>query len=66
MKSLFNIVFGMIIGLVLGIWLGVNIGKDQPLLSNPFAEPTLSDKVKGKAEEIYKDTKRTVRDKLSD
>lgn len=66
MKSLFNIIFGMIVGLILGGWLGVNIGKDQPLFSNPFAESTLSDKVKGKAEDIYKDTKRAVRDQLGD
>jgi len=46
MKALRNLVFGLVLGLVLGLWFGVNIGKDRPLLSNPFAEPELEEKVK--------------------
>ena len=37
MKKLKLILVGFIIGLIIGTGLGVNIGKDKPLLSNPFA-----------------------------
>lgn len=28
---------GIVVGLLLGMWFGVNLGKNQPLYSNPFA-----------------------------
>lgn len=28
---------GLLIGGLMGLWLGINIGRDQPLLSNPLA-----------------------------
>lgn len=28
--------FGILIGSLLGLWIGINIGKDLPLLANPF------------------------------
>lgn len=28
---------GLLIGGLAGLWLGINIGRDQPLLSNPLA-----------------------------
>ena len=28
---------GLLIGGLTGLWLGINIGRDQPLLSNPLA-----------------------------
>jgi gas vesicle protein len=37
MKRLKPILVGFILGLIVGMGLGVNIGKDKPLLSNPFA-----------------------------
>lgn len=37
MKVLKIIVFGLIIGVAIGLWLGVNIGREEPLLSNPFS-----------------------------
>ena len=42
---------GIIIGLLLGLWFGVNIGRDQPIFSNPFTQPTVKEKLKqtGKA-----------------
>jgi hypothetical protein len=33
---------GLLVGGIVGLWLGLNIGKEQPLLSNPFAEVSLS------------------------
>ena len=46
MKRIKAIIFGIVIGMLLGLWFGFNIGRDRPLLSNPFAEPTLQDKIK--------------------
>jgi len=54
MKALRNLVFGLILGLALGLWFGFNIAKDRPLLSNPFAEPGVEEKVKRAGEEILR------------
>ncbi|MDX1609773.1 MAG: hypothetical protein R3225_06585 [Halofilum sp. (in: g-proteobacteria)] len=29
---------GLLIGGLIGLWVGINIGKNQPLFTNPFAE----------------------------
>ena len=46
MKNIKIILFGVIIGLAIGLWLGVNIGRETPLLSNPFYKETLNEKLK--------------------
>ena len=46
MKSLKLIIFGFVIGILIGLWFGVNIGKEKPLLSNPFEERTVTEKIK--------------------
>ncbi len=46
MRKLKLILFGVIIGLAIGFWFGVNIGKGQPILSNPFDGPTLKQQLK--------------------
>lgn len=33
---------GLLVGGIVGLWCGMNIGKEQPLLSNPFADVSLS------------------------
>jgi hypothetical protein len=65
-KSIRDITFGIIIGLFVGLWFGVNIGKDKPLLSNPFVEEDIQQKAKRKAEEVIKDTKEAIREQLKD
>ena len=40
MKKLKPILFGIIVGLLIGLWFGVNIGKNKPIYTNPFAEPS--------------------------
>ena len=64
LKSIRQITFGIIIGLMLGLWFGVNMGKDKPIYSNPFAEENIQQKAKRKAEEVIKDTKEAIREKL--
>jgi hypothetical protein len=51
-KALRQLILGVVVGLLLGLWFGVNIGKDKPVLSNPFAERTVQDRVKRTGGEI--------------
>ena len=46
MKSLKLIFVGFIIGILIGLWFGVNLGKEKPLLSNPFEERAVTEKIK--------------------
>lgn len=64
MKAFWALTTGVLLGLAVGLWLGVNIGKEQPLLSNPFVERTLMDRAVEKGGEIYEDTKRAVKEGL--
>ncbi len=57
---------GIVIGLAVGLWVGVNIGKDQPLYSNPLNTESLADEAKRKAGDIFEDTKKSLREKLED
>ncbi len=46
MKQVKTIVVSLAVGLLIGLGLGVNIGREQPLLSNPFHKETLAEKAK--------------------
>ena len=46
MKQIKTIVISLVVGLLIGLALGVNIGREQPLLSNPFHKETLAEKAK--------------------
>lgn len=46
MKNIKMILLGVAIGLATGLWLGVNIGREMPLLSNPFYKEPLNEKLK--------------------
>lgn len=47
MKQIKTILISLVIGVLIGMALGVNIGRDKPLLSNPFAkEESLIDRAK--------------------
>lgn len=65
-EKLKKYLIGAAIGLLVGLALGVNIGKGNPLFSNPFAERGLGGEVKEKARDVLHDTKKSLRDKLSD
>jgi hypothetical protein len=41
--------FGLIIGAVIAFPLGVNLGKDKPLLSNPFADKPIAERIRDNA-----------------
>lgn len=46
MKQLKIILISFVIGLLVGMAMGVNIGRERPLLSNPFAKESLVDRAK--------------------
>jgi len=46
MKQLKTVLIGIVIGLAIGMALGFNMGRDKPLLSNPFERETLGDRIK--------------------
>ncbi|MDH5360404.1 MAG: hypothetical protein OEX03_07565 [Gammaproteobacteria bacterium] len=55
----------IIIILLIGIWFGYNIGQGRWFWNNPFV-PSTQQKLKNKAGEIVKDTKKVLRDSLSE
>lgn len=46
MKQFKIILASLVVGLLIGMALGVNIGRNKPLLSNPFAQESLVDRAK--------------------
>ena len=47
MKILKLLLIGAVIGIAIGLWLGVNIGREEPLLSNPFShQESMTEKLK--------------------
>ncbi len=47
-----KLIMGLTIGLLVGLWAGVNIGYDQPIWSNPFEAPALTEKAKDVAADV--------------
>lgn len=41
MSAIKKLLMGFGAGIVIGLWFGVNLGKDQPLYSNPFHEASI-------------------------
>jgi gas vesicle protein len=52
--------FGLVVGAVIAFLLGMNYGRDEPLLSNPFADRSLSSKVKQKADEMVESAREKI------
>lgn len=49
-----DIILGFLIGGIVGLWLGVNLGKDQPLLTNPFIKKSHIQEISEKFEAMQK------------
>lgn len=61
MKSRINLlIFGIIIGSVLAFPLGINFGRDDPLLSNPFNNPSMQVRAREKARALADDARSRV------
>lgn len=55
-----NLIFGIIIGSVFAFPLGINFGRDDPLLSNPFNNPSMQDRARDKAAELANEARERV------
>ncbi|NOQ77989.1 MAG: hypothetical protein GQ546_01165 [Gammaproteobacteria bacterium] len=66
-----DLLLGLLIGGIMGLWVGVNLGKDQPITANPFAEKStmkelnkqfneMQESVSKKSKELYNDSKKAV------
>lgn len=53
---------GLLVGGLVGLWSGMNIGKEQPLLSNPFADVTLRQQASRAANDVYEGASRATRE----
>jgi hypothetical protein len=60
MKKIRNLIVGFVAGLIIGLGLGINIGKDKPLLSNPFSGPTLKQKLKKTGEGVLEKSREVL------
>ncbi len=54
MKKTRNLIIGFVVGLIIGVGLGINIGRDKPILSNPFGGSSIHKKLKKTGDEIIK------------
>jgi hypothetical protein len=73
MKEIKNLVIGIVIGALLGLWFGVNIGRERPLLSNPFKKRSIHEKFReagrdffDSASDAIKESSDNWRDKFKD
>lgn len=62
MKAIKFLILGLIIGGLLGLGAGVNIGKNRPILSNPFKDDSLSDKMKDTGSDLMRKGGEAVED----
>lgn len=65
-KNIRNLIIGLISGLLLGLWFGVNIGKDQPLLSNPFKNQSIQEKVLNKSGDFLEKSGQAIKNRLAE
>jgi hypothetical protein len=47
-----SILVGFVAGASVGLWFGVNLGKEQPIFSNPFTDAALTSRIKQTGEKI--------------
>ena len=51
-------------GVIVGLWLGVNIGKGNPIFSNPFAKENLQKKIKQRVGESIEQLGEDIKGKI--
>ncbi len=40
-----KLILGLIVGAIIGLWFGINIGRDEPLFSNPLTERSIQERL---------------------
>ncbi len=53
--------FGLLLGMIIAFHLGINVGRNRPLLSNPYGDDIV-DSVKARAGQVIDDTRDTIHD----
>ena len=66
MRSIKNLIIGLVVGGLSGLWFGINIGRDEPLLSNPFADRSIQKKVMRSSGEMLEKSGRALRKGLDE
>ncbi|MEX0607774.1 MAG: hypothetical protein WD382_10905 [Halofilum sp. (in: g-proteobacteria)] len=61
-RTLRSFAVGLLLGGLVGLWCGMNIGKGQPLLSNPFADVSLSQQASRAGRDVYESAERASRE----
>jgi len=64
MKKIKTLVLGIVLGLLAGLWFGYNLGRDEPLFSNPFADRSLQEKARETTSGVIEDTRRVLNKSL--
>jgi hypothetical protein len=64
-NSLKSISFGIVIGLIIGLWFGINIGKDQPIISNPFNDKPLQKKMLNSGGDFLEKSGRAIKENIN-
>jgi len=59
-KVLRSFAVGLLVGGLVGLWFGMNIGKGQPLLSNPFADVPLAQQAGRAAQDTIEGAKKGI------
>ncbi|AUM14254.1 hypothetical protein [Ketobacter alkanivorans] len=62
MKAIKYLILGLFVGGVLGVAAGVNIGRDQPVLSNPFNDNRINTRMKDSGSELLKQSGEAIED----
>jgi hypothetical protein len=64
MKALKKLFSGFIIGAMVGLWCGVNIGKGQPVYSNPFKTKSIANKIIESSGDALEKSGRALKEKI--
>lgn len=62
MKAIKYLILGLFVGGVLGLAAGVNLGREKPVLSNPFEDKQVSSKVKDTGSELIRQSGEAIED----
>ena len=65
MKTIKMLFMGVLSGLIVGLWLGVNIGKGNPIFSNPFVKENLQNKIKVRVGESIEQFGEDIKGKIN-
>ena len=62
MKAIKYLILGLIIGGLLGVGAGINMGKNRPVLSNPFKDDSFSGRMKDTGNDLMRKSGEAMED----